>query len=453
MHHLILLLLLLRPLQQCAQDTAAAAVYTSPFALPAYEHRAAPEAAARARLAARAAAALASLQPLLARPSQAHLLKVVQPDPPEPAPPPRVLVVYAYSDSPCQRRNLAHFLRHGLAPALADGTPVDYSFVLQGRNPTDIFRAAGVAHQVAHIDPGRARARTQREHAPLALGDFERAAPLVRLYLLSEQPGGDAAAHLLCAAWRVLQEAWVPSPAPGAYVHFALLSGAARGPFLPGLAGVLNLNWLDIALHALLTTDPAYADVHAVGASIDCVSGAAAALAAQAARGGASNATAPPPTSPFPALHLHATVLALDAQGLAAASPHLNCYATPAEAQWQGVVGLTQGVLAGGGKVLALEGLWGGRALGLGELRSAYVAARCGAAAAAGGDTAAPGALPGGGSLGALEAMFVPCGGGRSGLEGLEGERELDRLSALADAFAPPAGGAAAEAAAAGAAA
>ena len=437
-----------------AEPQPVPAAYTSPFQLPAYTHREAPGEAARARLAARAAAALAALQPLQRRASQAHLLKVVVPDPPEPAPPPRVLVVYAYTDSPCQRRNLAHFLRHGLAPSLQDGTPIDYSFVLQGRNPTDIFRAAGVAYAARVVDPARARAPTRREHAPPTLGDYERSRPLVRLYLLSSTPGADATGALLCAARMALQEGWVPTPAPGAYVHYVLVSGGARGPFLPGLAGVLGLGWVDIALHALLTQDPAYQDVHAVGASIDCVSGAAAALAALAARGGgASNATAPPPTSPFPALHLHATVLALDAQGLAAASPHLNCYATPAEAQWQGVVGLTQGVLAGGGKVLALEGLWGGRALGLGELRGAYVAARCGAAAAAGGDTAAPGALPGGGSLGALEAMFVPCGGGRSGLEGLEGERELDRLSALADAFAPPAGGAAAEAAAAGAAA
>ena len=98
-------------------------------------------------------------------------------------------------------------------------------------------------------------------------------------------------------------------------------------------------------------------------------------------------------------------------------------------------MGLTQGVLAAGGRVLALGGLWGARALGLAELRGGFAAERCAAAAAAGGDTAAPGGLAGG-SLSPLEAMFVPCGsGGEADGAGLAAERELDRLSALEDAF------------------
>jgi len=439
---LVLGLLLLQPTALHGEEPVppleAAEVYTPTLLPPAYTPRAPAAEAQALRLAQRAAASLATLQPLAPHEPQPHLFsRVLSPEEPPlgAALPQRVLVTYAYTDSPCARRNLAHFLRHGLAPTLQDGTPIDYSFVLQGRNPTDIFQAAGVPYHTAYVSPHRQRGPTKREHAPESQGGYDHSAPLVRLYLLDNAHGQDAARNYVCAARRAWEEGWAPHAATargGAYSYLVLLNGAARGPFLPAFAALLGMNWVDVALHALRSDQPALLDVHAVGTSIDCVSGAAEALAAAAAAAvAAADAAAPAPTSPFPALHLHPTMLALDAMGLAAASAHLHCYHGAADAQWQGVVGLTQGVLGAGSKVLALQGLWGGRPLGLADLHTADTAARCQAAAAAGGDTAAPGAYFKGGTLQPMDAMFVACGHGLTWGE----EQELDRLSDFENAF------------------
>ena len=409
--HFWQLLLLLRSL--CTADTQSSE-YVSSFVLPAYTYRPSAAEELRGRLASAAARFAADAQPLQQLgPTPGAFERVLAN---RTAPSPRVLLTYAYTDSPCQRRNLQFFLRHGLVPALEDGTPVDYSFILQGRNAMDIFVAAGVPYQLAYMAPHRRRDSTKREMAqPPEQGD-PAAPPLVRLYVVDSEPGVPAVVSFVCAGSRAWGQGWAPSPQ--GYTHFVLVSGEARGPFAPAFARGMGLSWLDIALHALIAAERP--GPHVVGSSLHCAS--ALPPAPPPPAGGA-------PAHPYPSLHLHPTLLALDAAGLAAMAPHVHCYATAAEAQWQGVVGMTQAVLRAGGSVAALQGLWGGRAWSLGELGGPEAQRRCRAAEAAGGDTALPGAYFGG-TQSPLETLFVSCAPGA-----LE-EGELQWLTDFADEFA-----------------
>jgi len=299
---------------------------------------------------------------------------------------------------------------------------VDYVFVVQGpRNPLDCFIAAGVSYEVIYTDPWRALVNPEESYREDFTG---RSSPgvVAKVVLLGAEHGVDPLVNLHCSAARV----WGQGQGLSAthYNHFVLLSGGARGPFLPAFAASLGQSWLDIATQPLGTPSlvwrgyPALRGrkeslVRLVGSSVHCAS-------SKPAGWGGGNASY---------LHLSPTFLAMDGVGLSLAAPHLlQCFASRSQALSQGTVATTQAILKGGGRILALQSLWGGHSLGERELGSPEVERRCAAASAAGGDTSLPGGYFQGGTLHPLEAMFVPCGLGGD-------DTPLDRWSSMVEQF------------------
>ena len=286
----------------------------------------------------------------------------------------RVLVVYTYADAPWRERNLRFFLRHGVLPALADGTPVDYTFILHGPPPLALFRELNVPYQVMVVTEDR---RQEAEGEVLSWGQELPGRAAVRI-VLRDNVGFD-----YCGARLVLQHGWAARA--GAYTHFVLISSAARGPFVPAYASAV-LTWLDAFLDQLSDR------VRLVGATINCLDSLRAAGSGE-----------------FRALHLQSHLLATDLAGLRAMAPHLQCYRSASEAASHGEVGMTQAVLAAGHSAAVLQGSWRGLELSSGALRGQEVARRCSAVSDEGGGGGDPG-MPGAylrGDVHPLETLFV----------------------------------------------
>jgi hypothetical protein len=282
--------------------------------------------------------------------------------------------VYTHTDAPWRERNLRFFLRHGVVPALADGTPVDYTFVLHGPPPLGLFRELGVPYQVMVVTEDR---RQEAEGEVLSWGQEVPGRAAVRI-VLRDNVGFD-----FCGARLVLQHGWAARA--GAYTHFVLTHSAVRGPFLPAYASAV-LTWLDALLYQLSDS------VRLVGATINCLG---------SLRAAASGA--------FRALHVQSHLLATDLAGLRAMAPHLQCFRSASEAASHGEVGLTQAVLAAGHSVAALQGSWRGFEVSSGGLGGQEVARRCSAVGEEGGGGGDPG-MPGAylrGDVHPLEVLFV----------------------------------------------
>jgi hypothetical protein len=306
-------------------------------------------------------------------------------------PSPRVLVVYTYADAPWRERNLRFFLKHGLIPTLADGTPVDYTIVFHGPAPLRLLRELNVAYQVMVVTEDR---RKEAEAETLLFGNPD-VGPLVRI-VMRDNVGFD-----FCAARLVLERGWAARP--GSYTRFVLMNASVRGPFLPSYAAHA-MTWLDAFLSQLKGV------VHMVGTTVNCLN---------------SQATG---VGGFVALHLQSMVLALDTTGLQAIIPMLQCYATMIEAISYGEVGSSQALLAAGHGLVAMQGSWRGFVITKEELRSKELARRCSAVTeASGGDPSLPSVYLGG-DLHPLELLFIKTNRNFD-------ETSIERWSSLFDTF------------------
>jgi hypothetical protein len=291
--------------------------------------------------------------------------------------PKRTLVVYAYSHAEWRLHNLEYFLLHGLVAHTSDGADVDYTFVMNGFDaPVDAFRRAGVKYTLSYVQKGASwadvRPLTDNGDGGGAGAVGSGAAPRVHV-VVRENVGYD-----MCASKLVLERGLAARP--GTYTHVILMNGSVRGPFLPNY---VSFTWIDAFQHLLV------GGVRLVGTTINCLS---------SLRNDAAG---------FTSLHLQSMVLALDAAGVRAMQPVLQCYEVMTEAISHGEIGTTQSVLAAGYGVAALQGSWNGFPIFSADLASFEVARRCAAVSeSTGGDPSLPGAYLGGEPQ-PLEVIFV----------------------------------------------
>jgi hypothetical protein len=265
----------------------------------------------------------------------------------------RVLVVYAYEHSDDAASNLRFFARNGFDATAAlggRGVPVEYVVILSGESgdvsDEEVARAAAAAR--APVSIVRRRGGPGRDGAWCALAE-----------LLSGSLAG------------------VRLKRP--YSHFVLLSGAARGPFLPTWH---RGSWVDALLSQLDD------DVKLVGPSLHC--------------GGGERDN-------WTGLHLQGPPLATDAVGMAVLLDRaLSCGGGGAAAAAAAEVAATQEMLKAGHSLRALQYVWGGFPVHHRDLGRDEVTRRCNAVTPSG----SRGADPSVEGAYASECDEFVCGGG-----------------------------------------
>jgi len=288
----------------------------------------------------------------------------------------RTLVIYSYSHASWRQENLEFFLRHGLVTHTADGGEVDYTFVFNGYESPDSFNSYGIKFTSTFIAKGSSledlleTETSQKDRSESESGETS----LPRIHaVFRENSGFD-----ICSSRIVIE--YGLAPRSGTYTHLVLMNGSVRGPFLPSY---VTSTWIDMFQQFLQN------NVRLVGTTIHCLS------ALYDVRYG------------FSSLHAQSMVLALDAVGVRALLPVLQCYPEYTEAINHGEIGISQSILKAGYGLTALQGSWRGVSIFEKDLNSSEVRRRCEAVSDnTGGDPNFPGVYIDG-TVHPLEVIFI----------------------------------------------
>jgi hypothetical protein len=288
----------------------------------------------------------------------------------------RTLVIYSYSHASWRQENLEFFLRHGLVTHTADGGEVDYTFVFNGYESPDSFHFFGIKFTSTFIAmESSLEDLLETNISPKDKSESEsRETSLPRVHaVFRENSGFD-----ICSSRIVIE--YGLAPRSGTYTHLVLLNGSVRGPFLPSY---VKATWIDMFQQFL------HNNVRLVGTTINCMSD-----FYYAERG-------------FFSLHVQSMVLALDAVGVRAFLPVLQCYKDYADAINYGEIGMSQMILHAGYGLTALQGSWRGVSIFEKDLNSSLVKRRCKAVSKnAGGDPNHPGMYMDG-TVHPLEVIYI----------------------------------------------
>jgi len=288
----------------------------------------------------------------------------------------RTLVIYSYSHALWRQENLEFFLRHGLVTHTADGGEVDYTFVFNGYDSPNSFNSFGMKFTSTFIAKGSSLEDlleteiSQKGRSESESGETN----LPRIHaVFRENSGFD-----ICSSRIVIE--YGLAPRSGTYTHLVLMNGSVRGPFLPSY---VTTTWIDMFQQFLQK------NVRLVGTTIHCLS------ALYDVKYG------------FSSLHAQSMVLALDAVGVRALLPVLQCYPEYTEAINHGEIGISQSILKAGYGLTALQGSWRGVSIFEKDLNSSEVRRRCEAVSDnTGGDPNFPGVYMDG-TVHPLELIFI----------------------------------------------
>jgi len=286
----------------------------------------------------------------------------------------RTLVIYSYSHASWRQENLEFFLRHGLVTHTADGGEVDYTFVFNGYESPDSFNSFGIKFTSTFIAKGSSLDDLLETNiSPIdRIESSETSLPRINV-VFRENSGFD-----ICSSRIVIE--YGLAPRSGTYTHLVLMNGSVRGPFLPSY---VTATWIDMFQQFLQN------NVRLVGTTINCMSD-----FYNAERG-------------FMSLHAQSMVLALDAVGVRALLPVLQCYKDYTDAINYGEIGMSQIILRAGYGLTALQGNWRGVSIFEKDLNSSEVKRRCGAVSKnTGGDPNHPGMYMDG-TVHPLEVIFI----------------------------------------------
>jgi hypothetical protein len=286
----------------------------------------------------------------------------------------RTLVIYSYSHSSWRQENLEFFLRHGLVTHTEDGGEVDYTFVFNGYESPDSFNSFGIKFTSTFIAKGSSLDDLLETNiSPIdRIESSETSLPRINV-VFRENSGFD-----ICSSRIVIE--YGLAPRSGTYTHLVLMNGSVRGPFLPLY---VKATWIDMFQQFLQN------NVRLVGTTINCMSD-----FYNEERG-------------FTSLHVQSMVLALDAVGVRALLPVLQCYKDYTDAINYGEIGISQMILRAGYGLTALQGSWRGVSIFEKDLNSSVVKRRCEAVSKnAGGDPNHP-EMYMDGTVHPLEVIFI----------------------------------------------
>jgi hypothetical protein len=291
--------------------------------------------------------------------------------------PKRTLVIYSYSHATWRQENLEFFLRHGLVTHTVDGGEVDYTFVFNGYESPDSFQTFGIKFTSTYIAKGDSLEKLLETKIPtieIETSGLDKGRLRPRVHaVFRENSGFD-----ICSSRIVIEYALAPRS--GTYTHLVLMNGSVRGPFLPSY--VLS-TWIDMFQQFLQN------NIRLVGTTINCMSD-----FYDIEKG-------------FTSLHAQSMVLALDAVGVHALLPVLQCYTEYTEAINHGEIGISQSILKAGYGIAALQSSWRGFSIFQKDLNSSEVKKRCAAVSEnTGGDPNFPGVYLEG-TIHPLEVIFV----------------------------------------------
>jgi hypothetical protein len=291
--------------------------------------------------------------------------------------PKRTLVIYSYSHATWRQENLEFFLRHGLVTYTVDGGEVDYTFVFNGYESPDSFQTFGIKFTSTYIAKGESLEKLLEIKIPtieMETSGLDKGRLRPRVHaVFRENSGFD-----ICSSRIVIEYALAPRS--GTYTHLVLMNGSVRGPFLPSY--VLS-TWIDMFQQFLQN------NIRLVGTTINCMSD-----FYDIEKG-------------FTSLHAQSMVLALDAVGVRALLPVLQCYTEYTETINHGEIGISQSILKAGYGIAALQSSWRGFSIFQKDLNSSEVKKRCAAVSDnTGGDPNHPGMYLSR-SIQPLEVIFI----------------------------------------------